>query len=157
MGIDGMQVTDWLEVDYSDPDRPPAMPAPDDWDDDDDPAATAQEAFGVQTATGSLLAARRGLSTIYLGAELIRADFDTEADAHADYARIRAEISGDPRHQLQAAGAWLAACRAETRKAMDWLGDVVPGAVRAGVPEAHAARLAGVDRMTVRRLLGKRS
>lgn len=151
-----MATTDWLDADYTHPDRPPATRAPDDWEDDDDPAATADEATCVETATGGLLAARRGLTTLYWGNEMIRADLDTEIDAHADYARIRAEITGDPVHRLQAAGAWLAACRAEQAQAMTYLADVVRAVVPGEVPEAQAARVAGVDRMTVRRMLGKR-
>lgn len=146
--------TDWLDVDYTAPDRPPAVPAPDEWE--DDPLTSADEATAVETATGGLVAARRGLTTVYLGAETIRADLDTEADAHADYARIRAEITGDPAHRLQAAGAWLAAVRAEQRQAMTYLSDIVEQVVPEQVPEATAARLAGVDRMTVRKILGKR-
>jgi hypothetical protein len=147
---------EWLDVDYGDPDRPPATRAPDDWQDEPDWLSTADEATGVETATGGLVAARRGLTTVYWGADLIRADLDTEADAHADYARIRAEITGDPEHRLQAAGAHLAAVRLEQRQAMAYLADVLPGAIAAGVSEVRAARLAGVDRLTVRGLLGKR-
>lgn len=150
-------MTDWLEVDYADPDRPPAAQAPAGWEDDIEAVrATADEIIDVETATGGLLAARRGLTTLYLGAETIRADLDTEADAHADYARIRAEITGDPAHRLQAAGAWLAAVRAEQRQAMTYLTDIVEQVVPGQVPEATAARLAGVDRMTIRKMLGKR-
>lgn len=150
-----MTPTDWLDADYADPDRPPAQRAPEGWE-DDDPVATADEATALETAIGGLLAARRGLTTLYWGAETIRADLDTEIDAHADYARIRAEITGDPVHRLQAAGAWLAAVRAEQAQAMTYLADVVRAVVPGEVPEAQAARVAGVDRMTVRRMLGKR-
>lgn len=147
--------TDWLDVDYTDPDRPPARQAPDDWEHDGDPAATADEQTLVRTSTGGLAALRRGLTTLYLGAESIRADLDTEIDAHADYARIRAEITGGHRHRLQAAGAALSAVRVEQRQAMSYLADVLPGAVTSGVSEVEAARLAGVDRMTIRKMLGK--
>lgn len=39
---------------------------------------------------------------------------------------------------------------------MTYLADVVRAVVPGEVPEAQAARVAGVDRMTVRRMLGKR-
>jgi DNA invertase Pin-like site-specific DNA recombinase len=41
-------------------------------------------------------------------------------------------------------------------KAMDELRAVVISAAEKGVPETELARQAGVDRMTVRRMLGKR-
>jgi hypothetical protein len=145
----------WLDVDYGDPDRPPAQTAPVGWQDEPEWLTTADEAMSIETATGGLAAARRGLTTVYWGTELIRADLDTEADAHADYARIRAEITGNPEHRLQAAGAHLAAVRLEQRQVMAYLADVLPGAIAAGVSEVRAARLAGVDRLTVRSLLGK--
>lgn len=147
----------WVDVDYADPDRTPAQPAPVDWTDQPDWYLAADEATVVQADGGVVAAVRRGLTTVHVGGGGVhRADFDTEGDAHADYARIRAEITGDPRHRLQAAGAWLAAARAEERQALRWLLDMLPGVVADGVPEAEAARLAGVDRMTVRRALGKR-
>lgn len=148
-------VTDWLDVDYTDPDRPPAMQAPagTDWQ---DLADTADELAQVETSTGVLVAMRCGLTTWSVGAETIRADLDVEADAHADYARIRAEITGDPVHRLQAAGAWLTACRAELAHAMAYVADTVRTTVPGYVSEKRAAELAGVDRMTVRKALGKR-
>jgi len=57
--------------------------------------------------------------------------------------------------QLLAAGqAWRKAKEAERRAAEDCYAALV-AAVAAGVSEVEAAKLAGVDRMTVRRALGK--
>jgi hypothetical protein len=52
-------------------------------------------------------------------------------------------------------GAELATARAATRAARDALRPLVARAVARGTTEAEVARLAGVDRMTVREWAGK--
>jgi len=56
---------------------------------------------------------------------------------------------------LNMAARSAAAARARERTAMDALADAVRESVAAGMSEVEAARTAGVQRMTVRRWLGK--
>lgn len=58
-------------------------------------------------------------------------------------------------HTLVKAGKALAKARAAEREARDATFAAITAAVADGVSESAAARLAGVDRMTVRKVLGK--
>lgn len=57
---------------------------------------------------------------------------------------------------LERAAERYAAATAERNKARDLLSDAVRAAVQDGMTEVEAARVAGVDRMTIRAWLGKR-
>lgn len=81
---------------------------------------------------------------------------DQEIDAAGDRAHPECvDYAADLSAQLRTAGAHLAAARSAQRHIMARLRELLPAATAAGVSEAKAARAAGVDRMTVRRLLGK--
>lgn len=56
---------------------------------------------------------------------------------------------------LHAAGKKWHAAKARERERMELLYETIVHAVDGGISESEAARLAGVDRMTVRRALGK--
>lgn len=58
--------------------------------------------------------------------------------------------------RLAAAGAALAESRAQRHDIAARLADLVRQAHAEGMPETRIARTAGIDRMTVRRYLGKR-
>ncbi len=60
-----------------------------------------------------------------------------------------------PVEHLRQAGKRLEKARAEQAQAMNDVYAATPAAVAAGVSEVKAAHIAGVDRMTVRRALGK--
>lgn len=62
----------------------------------------------------------------------------------------------DHAERLRDLGAAYARARQETESARVALRAALVAAVRDGMPEAHAARHAGVDRMTVRAAVGKR-
>ena len=63
-------------------------------------------------------------------------------------------MSGLP--TLQALGRRLAKARKAEADAMDDIRAALPEAIAAGVTEVDAARLTGLDRMTIRKMLGKR-
>lgn len=56
---------------------------------------------------------------------------------------------------LQALGRRLAKARQAESDAMDEIRAVLPEAIASGVTEVDAARLTGLDRMTIRKMLGK--
>ena len=56
---------------------------------------------------------------------------------------------------LQALGRRLAKARQAESDAMDEIKASLPAAIAAGVTEVDAARLTGLDRMTIRKMLGK--
>jgi hypothetical protein len=64
--------------------------------------------------------------------------------------------ANDPTRALVDCGAWLAEARAVEALAMADTRKAIVDYVAAGGTEASAARLAGLDRMTVRKILGKR-
>ena len=61
----------------------------------------------------------------------------------------------DHSRTLQALGRRLAKARQGQRDAMDVIQLQLPEAIAAGVTEVDAARLTGLDRMTIRKMLGK--
>jgi hypothetical protein len=69
----------------------------------------------------------------------------------ADYDR-----TASVRHQLEQRARALKAANKRRETAMSGLTAVVRSAAELGIPETQLAELAGVDRMTVRRMLGKR-
>ena len=68
-----------------------------------------------------------------------------------------AEVLPSASHQstLQALGRRLAKARQAKAHAMDEIRAALPEAIAAGVTEVDAARLTGLDRMTIRKMLGK--
>jgi len=65
-------------------------------------------------------------------------------------------VTADPTSDLRAAGRRWNAARDKERAAAATLYAAIVAACDAGLPEAEAARVADVDRMTVRRARGKR-
>ena len=63
-------------------------------------------------------------------------------------------MSGLP--TLQALGRRLAKARKAEADAMDEIRATLPSAIAAGVTEVDAAKATGLDRMTIRKMLGKR-
>lgn len=57
---------------------------------------------------------------------------------------------------LQALGRRLAKARKAEADAMDQIRATLPSAIAAGVTEVDAAKATGLDRMTIRKMLGKR-
>jgi hypothetical protein len=68
-----------------------------------------------------------------------------------------AELLPSASHEstLQALGRRLAKARQAKAEAMDEIRTALPQAIVAGVTEVDAARLTGLDRMTIRKMLGK--
>ena len=58
--------------------------------------------------------------------------------------------------EVEAAGKSLAQANARRQTAMTQLATAVRSAAAQGIAETELARQAGVDRMTIRRMLGKR-
>jgi dsDNA-specific endonuclease/ATPase MutS2 len=56
---------------------------------------------------------------------------------------------------LQALGRRLAKARQAEAEAMDEIRAALPEAIAAGVTEVDAAKATGLDRMTIRKMLGK--
>lgn len=69
-----------------------------------------------------------------------------------------AEVLPSASHEstLQALGRRLAKARQAEADAMDEIRAALPEAIAAGVTEVDAAKATGLDRMTIRKMLGKR-
>lgn len=104
--------------------------------------AADRSPVGRQPATGWSTAARQ------------LADYRTEGLLPDPEGPLRLLGPGDP--ELAEVGAHWSALREAEGVARHALRDAVVAAVADGMSEAEAARLAGVDRMTVRSWLGKR-
>lgn len=64
--------------------------------------------------------------------------------------------SASHRSTLQSLGRRLAKARQAEADAMDQIRAALPSAIAAGVTEVDAAKATGLDRMTIRKMLGKR-
>ncbi len=69
-------------------------------------------------------------------------------------ARVKRDLAAAEAELIEAGAAWKEA-RALERAASSRTHDAIRAAVAAGMTEVDAAAFAGVDRMTVRRALGK--
>lgn len=147
---------DWLNADYFDLQQT-AVLAPEGWQEEADPLATADEAFVKPTGDHRVAVARRGCTILFLGQDSVRVDLATQAQAHAEYARRRAELSGLTLHRLQAAGAALLEARTDESRAMKDLAQLVRTAVAEGMDKVAVAQNAGIARVTLYAMLKDKS